>query len=176
MKDEMMHIAKKDKKKLWLLGALALISVFLLIFGNALSEEPTAASGESTVSSGSEELPDAEEELERLLSSMDGVGKVDVIISYEGEIRQLYAYNEERSQSEKEDGSSEVTEKKEMVLLDGDGAPVVTERIYPPIGGVVVAAEGASSDKVREQLLNAVSSYLHIGKNRIEIAAMEGTQ
>lgn len=174
MKDDMMHIVKKDKKRLWLLGGLAMASVFLLIFGNAMSENREESSTEKIVYSETDSFSDVEADLERLLSSMDGVGRVDVAIRYEGDVRKSYAYNEERSQSEKEDGSFEITEKKEMVLIDGNEEPVVTERIYPAVYGVVVAAEGASADGIRERLLDAVSSYFHIGKNRIEITAMGG--
>lgn len=174
MKEDMMHIVKKDRKKLWILGILALVSVFLLIFGNTLSEDRENVTVEDASFSGGSLISDAEDDLEHLLSSMDGVGEVDVIIRYEGDIRESYAYNEEYSRSEKEDGSSESTEKKEMVLIDGNGEPVVTERVYPSVSGVVVAAEGAAVDGIRERLLDAVSSYFHIGKNRIEVTAMGG--
>ena len=61
-----------------------------------------------------------------------------------------------------------------MVLTDGDKEPVVTAREYPDIRGVLVMAEGAADDRVRERLLDAASSYLSVGKNRIEITVMEG--
>lgn len=171
MKEEMMHIVKKDKKKLFILGIIAVVAVFLLMIGSEMSSPSREITEEAEVVSS--DRKEAEIELEKILGSMVGVGNVDVIISYDGEISEQYAYNEERTEVMQEDGTTEIREKKEMVLTDGDGAPVVTSREHPQIDGVLVSAEGASNDKVREDLVNAVASYLDIGKNRIEVTAME---
>ena len=171
MNEEMMHIVKKDKKKLLVLGGIAVIAVFLLIVGSELSSSPREIAEESKVSVSDEH--DMENELEQLLCSMAGVGDVAVIISYDGEMTELYAYNEERTEIMQENGTTEIREKKEIVLTDGDGAPVVVTREHPQIKGVLVSAEGASNDEVREDVVNAVASYLNIGKNRIEVTAME---
>ena len=166
-----MHIVNKDKKKLFVLGTIAVFAVLLLIIGNEMTFSSQKISEETPAA-----LSDRDEneiELEQILSSMAGVGNVDVIISYDGEISEQYAYNEERTEVLQEDGTREIREKREMVLTDGDGAPVVTEREHPEIEGVLVSAEGASDDRVREKLIHAVASYLDIGKNRIDVTAME---
>ncbi|MBQ2764826.1 MAG: hypothetical protein IJF43_07310, partial [Firmicutes bacterium] len=170
MKEELMHVVNKDKKKLLILSIIALMAVFLLIVGSGIS--PSDQESEE-VNVELSDMSDAETELEQLLGSMVGVGNVDVIISYDGEVTEQYAYNEERTEVMKEDGSTEIREKREMVLTDGDGAPVVAAKEHPSVKGVLVSAEGASDDTVREALVNAVASYLDIGVNRICITAME---
>lgn len=172
MKEEMMHIVKKDRKKLLLLSALAVVAVFLLILGGGVSTS-TNESEVSDASVATYPIKDDVAELERILGTMTGVGKVKVSIAYEGDVTEYYAYNEERSEVIKEDGTTDISQKKELVLVDGDGAPVVTKREYPAITGVLVTAEGAWDDRVRENVIHAVASYLGIGKNRIEVTAME---
>ena len=41
------------------------------------------------------------------------------------------------------------------------------------IRGVLIVAEGAVDQRVREQLFQAASAYLDIGRNRIEVTARE---
>ena len=168
-----MHVVNKDKKKLLILSIIAFIAVFLLIVGSGISPSDQELEGTDVELT---DMSDAETELEQLLGSMVGVGNVDVIISYDGEVTEQYAYNEERTEVMKEDGSTEIREKREMVLTDGDGAPVVAAKEHPSVKGVLVSAEGASDDTVREALVNAVASYLDIGVNRICITAMEVQQ
>lgn len=158
------------------MGSLALVSVLLMMIGGSFDRK-TAVKEENpqtvTVAAADEPLSVAVD-LEQILSKIDGAGKVDVMISWDGDVEETYAYHEERSESQKEDGSAEKSEKRELVLTDGDQNPVVIARKYPKAEGVLVVAEGAGNDLVRERLLEAVASYLSIGKNRIEITVMEG--
>lgn len=171
MKEEMMHIVKKDKRKLFFLAAIAVFAVFLLILGSEMTSSPQDADEDATVVLN--DINDEEMKLEKLLGSMAGVGKVDVIISYDGEPSEQYAYNEDYTEVIQEDGTREIRKKKEMVLVDGNGAPVVTSREHPRIVGVLISAEGALNATVRKNMVDAVASYLDIGKNRIEVMAME---
>lgn len=175
MKENLMHIVKKDKKKLLILAVLAVAAVFLLVIGGSgggsVKEEkdaPVAVNGSAA------DTGDVALDLEQLLSKMDGAGHVEVLISWDGDVAETYAYDEELTEIHKEDGTVESSQKRQMVLTSGDKEPVVTDKEYPAVRGVLVMAEGADDDKVKEQLLAAVSSYLSIGKNRIEITVMEG--
>ena len=175
MKENLMHIVKKDKKKLLLLSVLAVAAVLLMVIGGrngGSSEEKTVA--ENPSADASSDPLSAADDLEEVLSKMEGAGKVEVLIFWDGDIETAYAYDEETNESRKEDGSTESGRKRQMVLTDGDKEPVVTAREYPDIRGVLVMAEGAADDRVRERLLDAASSYLSVGKNRIEITVMEG--
>lgn len=177
MKSEMMHIVKKDKKKLVILGALALVAIALMLIGDNLGGKTanTATNNDETTVTGSagDYFTETQTALATALSEIAGVGKVEVLIRWDGDVSQNYAYNEETSSKTGDDGTTEQSTKKEMVLLDGDSAPVVAEKIYPQITGVLVVAEGADQDKIRYELQTAVASYLGIGANRIEITAME---
>lgn len=175
MKENLMHIVKKDKKKLLLLSVLAVAAVLLMVIGGRSggSSERTEVAEVPSADTSSDPLS-VTDDLERVLSKMDGAGHVEVLIFWDGDIETAYAYDEETNESRKEDGTTESGQKRQMVLTDGDKEPVVTAREYPDIRGVLVMAEGAADDRVRERLLEAASSYLSVGKNRIEITVMEG--
>ena len=176
VKENLMHIVKKDKKKLMLLMLLAVAAVLLMAIGSTAagpSEEKEDVVVVSSDSSSRDPLNIAGD-LEEMLSGMEGAGKVKVLISWEGDVEETYAYDEETAETRREDGTVESSQKRQMVLTDGDKEPVVTSRSYPEIRGVLVMAEGAGDDRVRERLLSAVASCLSIGRNRIEISLMEG--
>lgn len=176
MKAEMMHIVKKDKKKLLVLAILAVAAVVLMIIGDGVgdSEQSAAANNESGASAGGDDYFAATEAaLSEALAKMEGVGEVKVLISWDGDISENYAYNKESTEKTGDDGVTEKSTKDELVLTDGDSAPVSEEKIYPEITGVLVVAQGAENEEIRRALQSAVSAYLSIGANRIEITAME---
>ncbi|MGM9567737.1 MAG: hypothetical protein ACI3W6_06130 [Clostridia bacterium] len=176
MKENLMHIVKKDKKKLMLLIILTVAAVLLMVIGGGAGKSSVEKENVSAVSSDSSSRDplDISGDLEQLLSRMEGAGEVKVLISWEGDVEETYAYDEETGETRKEDGTVESNQKRQMVLTDGDKEPVVTSRSYPEVRGVLVMAEGAGDDRVKERLLSAVASYLAIGKNRVEITVMEG--
>jgi stage III sporulation protein AG len=176
MKAEMMNIVKKDKKKLLILAILAVTAVVLMIIGDGVAEgkKSVAVDNNTSVSSvGEDYFAATEADLSEALSQMDGVGEVKVLISWDGDISEDFAYNEESTEKTDGDGVTEKSTKNELVLTDGDSAPVTEEKIYPEITGVLVVAQGAENEEIRRTLLLAVSAYLSVGTNRIEITAME---
>lgn len=176
MKAEMMHIVKKDKKKLLVLGVLAVVAAALMIIGDGVAEgkrDTEANSGAAIPSRGDDYFAVTEAELAAVLSKIQGVGAVEVLINWDGDIGERYAYNEESTEKTDNGGSTEKSSKSELVLIDGNTAPVTEEKIYPAITGVLVVAAGAEDENIRQALLTAVSAYLSLGTNRIEITAME---
>ena len=170
MKENRINIVNKDKKRLLLLTVLGMAAVFLLILGSVGGGKTESSPAETGVPSASVSA-DAETELSALLSRIKGAGKVEVMVRYSGSGEDRYAYHEEVTEIT-EENASERREHKEMVLLNGD-APVVISHKNAEVEGVLVVAEGAANDHVRAALIEAVASYFHIGKNRIEVTAME---
>lgn len=171
---EMMHIAKKDRKKLLLLGALALLGIGLLLCSSNMGVKKNGAVSESTVNRNDiSPEEDTAAELGVLLSKIKGAGTVDVEIYRESSGFRTYAYNEEVRETSGENGNGETNTRKELVLIDDDHAPVVISEEKGKIRGVLIVAEGAVDQRVREELFRAASAYLDIGRNRIEVTAGE---
>ena len=177
MKEELMHIVREDKKKLLFLTFLAVVAVLMMVVGSVWSDDKketktdTDTDPESvkvTASGGSTAA-----ELEKALSSVNGVGDVRVVICREDSFTENYAYNEEISEKTGENGVIERSEKRELALTGEEDTPVVTSKKGGEIRGVLVVARGAENASVRKDLIDAVSLCLSVGKNRIEVTAME---
>ncbi len=112
---------------------------------------------------------DLEKKLEEILSSISGVGKVSVMITFEKGDAIVPAVESQTSFSE--DGSSE-SRSSVTVSQSGNQSPIALAGPYPSIRGVIVVAEGASDIRVRSELMNAVMTVLETEASRISIFKM----
>lgn len=112
------------------------------------------------------------ERLEDILSSIKGVGKVKVMITYSGTGEKEIAYNTKtsESQSSSTDGSSTSLDK--QAVLSG-GSPMILKEDCPEVKGVIVAAKGAESKTTRQMLIEAVTTAMNIAPHRVCVVAME---
>ena len=108
-------------------------------------------------------------ELERVIGSIYGVGKVDVMIYFDEGIKQEIAYTYETKTMN--DGTK--IETKSPILLNKGGSeePIVLQEILPKPSSVVVVAGGANNTNVKLEIIRLVESMLCISSQRIEIFA-----
>lgn len=133
------------------------IGILLLFVGNL---QPAESAEEAPA------VPDYEAQLENrlaaILSSVDGAGKVSVMITLEddGEIEPVT----ERSSGEKE-------ETKPLVTSQGSGKEQLEVRVStrPRARGVVVTAEGGDNAAVRARLMEATAAVLEVPAHRIAV-------
>jgi stage III sporulation protein AG len=174
---------------LLLLLGLALI-VAGGIFGRPKAKtEPTAADAPPTVSVAvgdndprgyAESEKALAVEMERVLSQIQGAGRVTVIVTLESGPEYRYAQNEdttERKTEEKDKGGgsriiTEIVRSLQLVLTrqgTGPEKPVVEAIDRPAVRGVVVVAPGAADSRVRASLIEAVQTYLGLPAFRIQV-------
>ena len=108
--------------------------------------------------------------LEQILSSIDGAGKVRVMICYESGIEIVPALDSQKSETE--GGMSETT-KPVTVTRDGRQTPIVLTELTPKIRGVIVVAEGGRDIRVRTELENAVVTVLGTDPSRVSVFSMK---
>ena len=124
---------------------------------------------------------DTEIRLKSLLSQIQGVGKVDVMITYYTTRENVPAYDINKNQSSTEEKDNEggtrsiSQEEYDSTLVYEDSAaggkiPVILKELEPEVRGVLVVAEGADSVEVREGICNAVTVVLDIPVHRIQVA------
>ncbi len=115
-----------------------------------------------------------EERLKETLQKISGTGQVSVFIHMEdGGERILAADRSQSSQEDVEDGqeASRMEEESHVILWEQDGAEVpyiIKERLPEPIG-VLVVAEGADDEKVRQEIYEAVRAIFGLPAHRIKI-------
>lgn len=175
-----------------------LIVVFLLLatstFGdgnfNKSSNKNTTPSGAEEVASSGEyksqvitEYEEAQKlELKEMLSKMEGVGVVDVMISFEsGEVKvpavnntnqttQTQEQDREggtRTNNQETDGSTVV-----MSTIDNNSEPFIIKTYKPQINGILIIAEGATNSKIRYDVQVAVASLYNLSLDKVKVYPM----
>ena len=142
------------------------------------SEEPTSETLPAA------ELPDTaemESRLTVLLSRVDGVGRVEVMLSLAGDVEYIYAeeYTHAEEETDEENGASsasvqESTKYTTVRLGTGDETPVLLTRRYPAYQGAAVVCDGADQAGVRLKIINAVSALTGLGSDSITVMKMKG--
>lgn len=100
-----------------------------------------------------------EERLEKILPQITNVGKVNVMVTAKNYGEIVPAKNEGDEQGE-------------IIILNqkGGGEDIkIIEEIYPKIQGVIIVAEGGRSDKVKNDLTEAVTALLGVDAHKIKI-------
>ena len=119
-----------------------------------------------------------EEKLEKILSSIEGAGAVDVIVQIDEEKRIEHEKNrthEKRTVTEGQNGAEtieeKITEELPMRRENGVESPIASRTLRPAIKGVLVVAEGGSSSAVREDIRDAVETATGVASYRIKVLA-----
>lgn len=133
--DKVKDYAQKNKGSV-LLFALLILGVFLLVFSSASAPETEAQENTQSLEEYKARL---EEELSAVCSSVSGVGRCKVTVTFERGEEKIYK------------GSS------------------VIETRPPKVLGVTVVCKGADSDKVRSEIIDMMSALFDIGTNRIAV-------
>lgn len=135
-----------------------------------------------TTSVSIDEQNDLETKLEDILGSIDGVGKVKVLIKYSESSTVVAMYNETTSESttkenDKNGGSKDVKEtenKKEIVYTDekGENKPITEKVVMPVIEGAIITAQGAKDVNVKSSIVSAVEAITGLAVHKIQVFEM----
>lgn len=187
-----------DQKSLNILIAICLIMGFALIALNVLL--PSDKNSEINMYSGSynnnqnqnEEVSIDDEEdyeenqkndLKNILKKIDGVGDVDVMITFESGEQKVPAYDKSTQISKTEEndtsGGTRVNNqntdgsKVVMTTQDGDNEPFILTTYKPKVIGVIVVAEGAENSKTKYDIEQAVSKIYDLSLDKVNVYSMK---
>jgi len=131
------------------------------------------------ISTGQDNL---EGNLENILETINGVGKVNVLIKYSESSTVVAMYNETISESTTKEndgdgGSKDVKEtenKKEIVYSDEDGTnkPITEKVVMPVIEGAIITAQGAGNANVKASIVSAVEAVTGLAIHKIQVFEM----
>lgn len=116
-----------------------------------------------------------EAELERILSQIDGAGRVRVMLTLRTGPETVYQ-TDITSQTQSEGEKTSVSSKTETVILSRGSSynePAVVRERYPQFQGALIVSEGGGSAEIRLQLVSAVSALLGIGTDQITVVKMK---
>lgn len=126
---------------------------------------------------------DTEKSIKQILSKINGVGKVEVLITYSESSQVVAMYNEKNneSQTKEEDKSGgtrtiqENTTDKEIVYKEENGkkVPVTEKVVMPKMEGALIVAEGANNAEVKTNIIQAVEALTGLATHKIQVLEMK---
>lgn len=145
------------------------------------TQDASKVLAQTTITVNSEQ-DDLEQKLEDILESINGVGKVKVLIKYSETSSVVAMYNETISESTTKEsdgdgGSKDVKEsenKKEIVYTDenGENKPITEKVVMPVIEGAVVTAQGAGNTNVKASIVSAMEAVTGLAVHKIQVFEM----
>lgn len=153
---------KKDKRVL-LIIAIGILGMLLLLFSETGGAKNMETEKTDALPFGTDAERELEERLEKLLSGVAGVGRVKVMVTFDGTWESIYARDGE---------AKDASTKDEYVIIkeNGDETGLKIRSVRPDIKGVGVSCEGADSASVRENVTSLICASLGIPSNRVYVA------
>ena len=125
-----------------------------------------------------------EKKLENILSKIEGVGKVNVMLTYSQSSEIVAMYNETSKDSSTEETDSnggtrtikQVDSNKEVVFQNDNGqnVPITKTVVNPKIEGVIITAQGANNANIRTNIIQAVGAVTGVSTYKIQVFEYNG--
>lgn len=124
-----------------------------------------------------------QESLEEILETMEGVGKVNVLINYAETSTTVAMYNETKTESTTEEKDTEggtrnviqTDTQKEIAYTEanGESSPITEKVIMPTIEGAIITAEGAANANIKANIISATQAVTGLATHKIQVFQME---
>lgn len=121
--------------------------------------------------------------LKQILSKIDGVGKVEVLITYSESSQVVAMYNEKYKESQTEEGDTnggtriiqEISKDKEIIYQEenGEKIPITEKIVMPKMEGALIVAEGANKAGVKTNIIQAVEALTGLATHKIQVLEMK---
>lgn len=185
-------LSKKDFILLFLAGILLVFAtvpdLFLKKKETSQGKEPdtTASTINTAITKESQEeeyINKYENKLKKLLEQMEGVGKVEVMITLKNSKEQIVLkdmpYTQESLNETDTEGGSRIssnTQNEEKTVLittkAGESVPYVTKEVEASVEGVVVLAQGGGDGRVATQIVYAVGVLFDVPAHKVQVLQM----
>ncbi|MDR1150669.1 MAG: hypothetical protein LBJ93_03545 [Clostridiales bacterium] len=109
-----------------------------------------------------------ERRLENLLSNVNGVGKINVMITLANSKEIVIAQDTNVHEIYKNEDIREIKQESKKILLENK-TPIILKEIEPIIQGVVIVTEGADNINVKSELIKSIQALLNLEAHKIKI-------
>lgn len=186
--------AKRVTTFRWLL-LIGLLGAFIMIMNSFLNVRQIEQIGELPPYSNDQEVfmdgatnkspfedyeAQYESRIKDIIEKMVGVGNVDVMVNVQSteeitvyrNMREMQQTTEEQDRNGASRQINEVSRSGDVVMLrtGGNDAPVILKTTKPHIRGIIIVANGAENEVVRQMILDAVRKGLDVAPHRISIS------
>ncbi len=167
---------KKPKKDQILIGILVGVLLLIVALPQGGDQKETDGVVRAETETNSEDpVAVMEEKLQNILEQVEGVGKVEVMITVSSmgkkTVEKDRTAQEESGGASGEETSTTRTEETTVYARDSEGneVPFVTEETTPQIQGVLVAAQGGDNLVVAENITEAAEVLFGVEVHKIKI-------
>lgn len=184
-------ISKKDLILLFLAGILLVFaSVPDLFSKKQVEDKEKSNTNTSTIYAAPKEESEEveyitryENKLKKLLEQMEGVGKVEVMITLKNSKEQIVLkdmpYTQESINETDHEGGSRISSstqnQEETVLITnkaGESIPYVTKEMEAQVEGVVVLAQGGGDGRIATKIVDAVGVLFDVPAHKVQVLQM----
>ena len=194
MNNEKLKNMFKGKRKNENLVALLIILIIVVVSINYIWNDGNAKRDNNNlinrtnnvveVSTTQEKYDETEKKLEDILSTIDGVGKVKVMITYSSSSTFIPIYDENNkisntTESDDSGGTRTIVENDEQKSIvykgnsDGTKEPITKSIESPKMEGAIITATGANNSEVKEKIILAVEASTGLATHKIQVFKME---
>lgn len=166
----------------WLTIRSGIIDIFkknkyvllILVIGLILLTVPSFTDSENekeVITESSENILSIEDQLSRILSSVEGAGKVQVMLSIASGEETLYQTDGSRSSN-----GDHLSENNDTVTVNNSDRSEtgLIRQVNPPIySGAIIVCQGADDAKVRFAVTEAVANITGLGADKISVLKMK---
>ena len=169
--DKVLPLVHKYRALLIVLLAGVLLLASGGLFGGRQQLETAAEPDAAPVSEEGFSLTAFEEDLNAKLAAIEGVGRVELMLSLDQTEEAVYAVNTRRTDSE---AGGQSYESDLTVVSDGSygETPVTVKNLLPTFRGAVVLCDGADNAEVRLAVTQAVTTVCGIGADKVTVLKM----
>lgn len=203
IKEKLKELIKKDDKKgkskienLVVLVLILIATVFII--DNIWNDDKSNSNKKDNTNSGGKVLADIvrndleeknsstyslEDNLSKILSTIKGVGKVNVFINYSQSTSSIPIYDEttttsSTSETDSSGGVRNVTEtqtQKDVIFKENgsDKQVAIEKTIMPKIEGAIITAEGANDASVKTNIISAVEAVTGLTIDKVQVFEMD---
>lgn len=171
--EKLLETFKKDKKMLFVI-LVGFIGVFLIALSEISFEDSTDKKNEKITSLDSYEYcAYLENRVEDIVGSIEGAGKVRVMITLAETTEYVYAQNQNGTKKSNKD-SENSDNKNSFVIIEKDNndSGLLIKTFEPKIRGVAIVCDGGDSPTVQQQIYSTVSAVLNVSTARISISKL----
>lgn len=165
IRDKITDILKKCNKQRLIVVA-GIIGILLILLSEMVptASQPKKASEKFDYYSYTQSL---EEKTQSIISSIEGVGRCEVMITVFETDENIFAKNIDESS---DDGS--ISKKSEYVFYEADSgdSPVLVKQTLPEVQGVLIVCEGGDNVVVRETVISSVTSLFNIPSSKVSVS------
>ncbi len=185
LKDTLGRLFGKDAKVkiIVLLGLVGILMILLSECGSKQSKEPQPTQ-QSTQVVMADYTSDLEEEITQIVSSIQGVGENQVMVTLASSEEYVYASETKDSLDRTEDVGTDNSKKTQikdvressLILVEdenGQKQALIQKQLEPTVKGVVVVCEGGDDIGVQQRVIDAVTVALDISSSKVCVTKLE---